>query len=112
MKHFICHTDYYDYAGNILRDEEYDAYFKTFPDDKVTLDRAAQPPVGCSTSESPRYADQESYVEDADNRGRRMSLEDNLRQGHYAWFPIKGYYGGKENSYMIYNTTGGRFISG
>ena len=47
MKHVIYHTDYYDYAGNILRDEEYDAYFKTFHDDKVTLDRAAQPPVGC-----------------------------------------------------------------
>lgn len=47
MKHVIYHTDYYDHAGNILRDEEYDANFNTFPDDKKALDRAAQPPIGC-----------------------------------------------------------------
>lgn len=47
MKHVIYHTDYYDHAGNILRDEEYDANFNTFPDDKEALDRAAQPPIGC-----------------------------------------------------------------
>ena len=47
MKHVIYHTDYYDHAGNILRAEEYDANFNTFPDDKEALDRAAQPPIGC-----------------------------------------------------------------
>lgn len=47
MKHVIYYTEYYDHLGNLLRKEENDAYFNTFPDDKEALDIAAQPPVGC-----------------------------------------------------------------
>ena len=46
MKHVIYHTDYYDQAGNILREEEYDAYFRTLPEEGST-DIAKCPPVGC-----------------------------------------------------------------
>lgn len=45
MKHVIYHTDYYDHAGNILRDEEYDAYFNTLPDDD-SEDTEKLPPIG------------------------------------------------------------------
>ncbi|MBR2166856.1 MAG: hypothetical protein IJ920_00740 [Paludibacteraceae bacterium] len=46
MKHVIYHTDYYDHAGNILRDEECDAYFNTLPDDdSESMEKF--PPNGC-----------------------------------------------------------------
>ena len=46
MKHVIYHTDYYDHAGNILRDEECDAYFNTLPDDD-SADTEKRAPIGC-----------------------------------------------------------------
>ena len=48
MKHVIYRTEYY-HPNEIFcyREEEYDAYFNTFPDDKEALDKAAQPPIGC-----------------------------------------------------------------
>lgn len=46
MKHVIYHTDYYDHAGSILRDEECDAYFNTLPDDD-SADTEKRAPIGC-----------------------------------------------------------------
>ena len=66
------------------------------------------------TSENPRYADvmdpndkdekgnqRKNYGEE--NSKRRTDLEKTLKTGHFAWFPVKGQYFGKENSYIIYN---------
>lgn len=47
MKHVIYRTEYFDHSGKVLRTEEYDAFFNTFPDDTEALDIAAQPPIGC-----------------------------------------------------------------
>lgn len=54
------------------------------------------------TSENPRY-DVSSDGENDNNSNRRDNLEKDLKLGHYAWFPIKGQYEGKENSYIVYN---------
>lgn len=54
------------------------------------------------TSDNPRY-EVSSEVGNVDNAKRRNDLERNLKIGHYAWFPVKGQYEGKENSYIIYN---------
>lgn len=54
------------------------------------------------TCENPRY----SVYSDGDNQtnaDRCEELEKDLKLGHYAWFPVKGQYDGKENSYIIYN---------
>ena len=74
--------------------------------------------IAILTSENPRYDDvmsdreKEAYDNDYDlnqpyygddNAERRNNLEKHLKVGHYAWFPVKGQYEGKENSYMIYN---------
>lgn len=66
------------------------------------------------TSENPRYSDvmdpndkdengnpRKNYGEK--NNDRRTDLEKTLKTGHFAWFPVKGQYFGKENSYIIYN---------
>lgn len=54
------------------------------------------------TSENPRY---EGFADgiNVTNKDRRINLEKDLKLGHYAWFPVKGQYEGKENSYIIYN---------
>ena len=54
------------------------------------------------TSENPRY-DVSSDGENVNNADRRENLEKDLKLGHYAWFPVKGQYEGKENSYIVYN---------
>lgn len=54
------------------------------------------------TSENPRY-DVTSDGNNMTNTDRRENLEKDLKLGHYAWFPVKGQYEGKENSYIIYN---------
>ena len=46
MRHIIYRTEYYNRAGELLRDEESDAYFNTMEGDP-TLEFEAQPPVGC-----------------------------------------------------------------
>ena len=54
------------------------------------------------TSENPRYetfADGNNVV----NSDRIDNLKKDLKLGHYAWFPVKGQYDGKENSFIIYN---------
>lgn len=54
------------------------------------------------TSENPRF----NGFSDGDNKtnsDRRENLEKDLKLGHFAWFPVKGQYEGKENSYIIYN---------
>ena len=38
-----------------------------------------------------------------DNKELRDRLENYLSDGNYAWFPVRGQYGSRENSYMIYN---------
>lgn len=50
------------------------------------------------TSENPRYNDDNDT-----NPKRRENLEKDLKLGHYAWFPVKGQYEGKEKSYIVYN---------
>lgn len=54
------------------------------------------------TSENPRY---EGFADgiNVTNKDRRINLEKDLKLGHFAWFPVKGQYEGKENSYIIYN---------
>ena len=54
------------------------------------------------TSENPRY-DVTSDGDNKNNNDRRENLEKDLKLGHYAWFPVKGHYEGKENSYIVYN---------
>jgi len=54
------------------------------------------------TSENPRYSGEDDE-NNLTNAIRRKNLEKDLKIGHYAWFPVKGQYGGKENSYIIYN---------
>ena len=54
------------------------------------------------TSENPRY-NVSSDGENVNNADRRENLEKDLKLGHYAWFPVKGQYEGKENSYIVYN---------
>lgn len=54
------------------------------------------------TSENPRY-DVTSDGNNTTNDDRRENLEKDLKLGHYAWFPVKGHYEGKENSYIVYN---------
>ena len=54
------------------------------------------------TSENPRY-DVTSDGDNKNNKDRRENLEKDLKLGHYAWFPVKGHYEGKENSYIVYN---------
>lgn len=46
MRHVIYRTEYFNRAGELLRDEESDAYFNTMDGDP-TLEFEAQPPVGC-----------------------------------------------------------------
>ena len=46
MRHVIYRTEYFNRAGELLRDEESDAYFNTMEGDP-TLEFEAQPPVGC-----------------------------------------------------------------
>lgn len=38
-----------------------------------------------------------------ENLELRQRLEKYLSDGYYAWFPIRGQYNNRENSYMIYN---------
>ena len=54
------------------------------------------------TSENPRY---EGFADgiNVTNKDRRINSEKDLKLGHFAWFPVKGQYEGKENSYIIYN---------
>lgn len=54
------------------------------------------------TSENPRF-DSNTDGKNVTNADRRENLEKDLKLGHYAWFPVKGQYGGKEKSYIIYN---------
>ena len=54
------------------------------------------------TSENPRY-EGSADGKNVTNKDRRINLEKDLKLGHYAWFPVKGQYEGKENSYIIYN---------
>ena len=54
------------------------------------------------TSENPRF-DCFSDGNNKTNTERRENLEKDLKLGHYAWFPVKGKYGDKERSYIIYN---------
>lgn len=54
------------------------------------------------TSENPRY-EEHSDGENTNNNQRRENLEKDLKLGNYAWFPVKGQYGGKEKSYIVYN---------
>ena len=46
MKHVIYHTDYFDSNGQFLREEEYDAYFNTLPQNELEFPEDI-PPVGC-----------------------------------------------------------------
>lgn len=50
------------------------------------------------TSENPMVALPKKY-----NDRLRQKLEVYLKTGNFAWFPVKGKYGSKENSYIIYN---------
>ena len=54
------------------------------------------------TSENPRYKEL-SDGENTNNAERTENLEKDLKLGRFAWFPVKGQYEGKENSYLIYN---------
>ena len=54
------------------------------------------------TSENPRYSVSQDY-DTENNEEKRNTLERKLAIGHYAWFPVKGQYEGKEKSYIIYN---------
>ena len=54
------------------------------------------------TSENPRF-EGSSDGDNKTNSDRRENLEKDLKLGHFAWFPVKGQYEGKENSYIIYN---------
>lgn len=54
------------------------------------------------TSENPRYHEF-SDGKNTNNDQRIENLEKDLKLGHFAWFPVKGQYGGKEKSYIIYN---------
>ena len=46
MKHVIYRTEYFNRAGELLRDEESDAYFNTIEKDP-TINFEAKPPIGC-----------------------------------------------------------------
>ena len=46
MRHVIYRTEYFNRAGEFLRDEESDAYFNTMEGDP-TLEFEAKPPIGC-----------------------------------------------------------------
>lgn len=65
--------------------------------------------IAILTSENPGYADDTTNFGGSDNFGsdnadRVNDLENALRVGHYAWFPVNGHYGGdREHSYMVYN---------
>lgn len=50
------------------------------------------------TSENPMTTLPKDY-----NDRLRQKLEVYLKTGNFAWFPVKGKYGDKENSYIIYN---------
>ena len=50
------------------------------------------------TSENPMVSLPKEY-----NDRLRKKLESYLSLGNFVWFPVKGYYNGKENSYIIYN---------
>lgn len=51
------------------------------------------------TAENPMGKKYESGI----NKERNNELEYQLKLGNYKWFPIKGSYGSREHSYIIYN---------
>lgn len=55
--------------------------------------------IAILTSENPMGKSLSKKV----NLELRNRLERYLRDGYYAWFPVRGQYGNRENSYMIYN---------